>query len=167
MQVSIPRILVSSGFGQGGKSLLSTGLAVSLRKRGLSISCCVTGPNLLQSVIFNRLSKRYTRCLDISFISRAEVFRSLHHASLGSDIIIIDGKDSFLDGDTVGRFDHQAEFASSTGTPVLMLIPSGDFNHNVAALLRGYGAVFPQAVLKGLSLMSEELDAMEITILIS
>ncbi len=135
----IPRILIAGTSCKAGKSLLVLGLVVALRKRGLSVSCCVTGDALHQALIFSRLTRRYTRVLDRRLLSEGDLMASLYQAGLGADIVIIDGHGGLYDGvksnDNLGS---DAELAVLTNTPTVLLSELREASNSVAALVRGF-----------------------------
>jgi cobyrinic acid a,c-diamide synthase len=134
-----PRVLVAGTCSSVGKSLLSTGLAVALRKRGVSLSCCVTGQALHQALIYSRISRRYSRTLDRRMLNPDQVLLSLYQASLGADLILIDGTGGLYDGvvptDLRGS---DADVAAITKTPVVLVANLPEYSASVAALVKGY-----------------------------
>ncbi len=137
--LSTPRLFVGGTFSGVGKSLFATGLAVALRKRGLSLSCCVTGQALQQASIFHRISRRYTRVLDRRMLKPHEVLAALSQAGLGADVILIDGNGGLYDGAGPGDArGSDAEIALVSRTPVLLVADVPAFSNSVAALMKGY-----------------------------
>lgn len=137
--LSTPRLLIGGTFAGVGKSLFATGLAVALRKRGVSLSCCITGQALQQASLFHRISRRYTRVLDRRMLKPHEVLAALSQAGLGADLILIDGNAGLYDG--VGPGDARgsdAEIAIVSRTPVVLVADVPAYSNSVAALIKGY-----------------------------
>ena len=135
----IPRILIAATSCKAGKSLLVLGLVVALRKRGLSVSCCVTGDALHQALIFSRLTRRYTRVLDRRLLSEGDLMASLYQAGLGADIVIIDGHGGLYDGvKSAENLGSDAELAVLTNTPTVLLSELREASNSVAALVLGF-----------------------------
>ena len=139
LKTSVPRILVAGTGGGVGKSLLVLGLLVALRKRGMSVSCCVTGEALHHAALYSRITRRYTRVLDRKLLGHAELLNTLYQASLGADIVIIDGQAGLYDGvsanDLLGS---DAEIAQVTGTPVVLVHQLQDFSESVADFVHSF-----------------------------
>jgi cobyrinic acid a,c-diamide synthase len=138
-QVQVPRIIIAGAAQSVGKSLIGTGLAVALRKRNLSLSCCVSGPNLIQAVIYHRLSRRYVRCLDQKLLSGGQVVQTIRQAGLGADLVLIEGNGGLYDGYSPSNLrGSDAELAAMSGTPVVLVVDVKDLGNSIVALGRGY-----------------------------
>ncbi len=140
-QVACPRILIS-GIGPGvGKSLISIGLVHELRKRSISVSCCVVGPNLVQASILKRLTGRYVRCLDGCILSSSQNLNSLSQAASGADIVVIEGNAGLFDGYSAGTLrGSDAEIAGISRSPVILVADVSNFGNSLIALIKGYAA---------------------------
>lgn len=151
--ISVPRILITGVSSGVGKSLIATGLTVALRKRGLSVSCCVTGSDLHQAVLFQRMTRRYVRTLDQRFLSPELIQFNLYQASLGADVVVMDGSRGLHDGFLVGSAEgSDAELARITETPTVLVVPDIGFGESVAALVAGYDAFRGGRILNALLL---------------
>lgn len=141
--LSTPRIILSGTASGCGKSLICLSLALALRKRNLSVSCCINGPSLAQGVIYQRICRRYVRCFDNRLLTEGELLLSMQRASVGADIMLIDGREGLYDGSSPGTLrGSDAEIASTTRTPVLLVVDVSGLGPSVAAIVRGYkGAV--------------------------
>jgi len=130
---------------------LATGLAVALRKRGVSLSCCVTGQALHQALIYNRISRRYSRVLDRRMLTPDQVLESLYQAGLGADLILIDGQAGFYDGVAAGDTrGSDADFARRTKTPTILLTDVPEYSNSLAALIKGYSEFLDGVDVQGI-----------------
>lgn len=160
--LAVPRVLLSGTHTGVGKTLLGIGLTHELRRRNVSLSCCVIGPNLLQAIVLKRLSGRYVRCLDQNLLSSSQILTSCYMSSLGSDLVLLHGNRGLYDGNLAGSIaGSDAELAILTRTPVTLVVDGRGFGNSVAALFKGFsdfGAGFDLigAILNNLS--SEQLD---------
>ena len=151
--ITVPRLLITGISAGVGKSLVATGLTVALRKRGLSVSCCVTATDLHQAVLFQRMSRRYVRTLDQRFLSPEMIRFNLYQASLGADVVLMDGSGGLHDGFSVGvPAGSDAEIARITETPTVMLVPDSQFGESLAALVAGYDSFRGGRILNALIL---------------
>jgi cobyrinic acid a,c-diamide synthase len=149
--LSTPRLLVGGTFSGVGKSLLTTGLVVALRKRGLSVSCCLSGQAFQQASIYHRISRRYTRTLDRRMLKPYEVLAALSQAGLGADLVLIDGQGGLYDG--IGPGDARgsdAEIAILSRTPVVLVADLPEYANSVAALVKGYCQFTSGSLIKAL-----------------
>lgn len=83
------------------------------------------------------------RCFDNRLLSEGELLLSMQRASVGADIMLVDGREGLYDGTSPGTLrGSDAEIASATRTPVLLVVDVSGFGPSMAALVRGYkGAV--------------------------
>ena len=137
--LSTPRLVISGTAPQCGKSLIVMALAVALKSRKVSVSCCVNAPSLYFSAIYQRLTRRYVRCLDHRILSSKQMMQSLCQAALGADLILIDGTRGLYDGSAPGSLrGSDAELAAIAHIPVVLVIDVRGFGQSLAALIKGY-----------------------------
>jgi cobyrinic acid a,c-diamide synthase len=147
--LSAPRIMISGVSSSVGKSLLTIGLVVALRKKGMSVSCCVTGRALHQALVYTRITRRYCRIIDRQMLREEEIFTSLYQAGLGADVVIIDGHGGLYDGIAPGDFrGSDAEIAAMTQTPVLLVLPVRECSNSVSAVVRGFSQFTQESLVK-------------------
>jgi cobyrinic acid a,c-diamide synthase len=139
VKTTVPRVLIAGTAPGVGKSLVVLGLLVALRKQGLSVSCCVTGESLHTALLYSRVTRRYTRVLDRRLLGRSELLNTLYQASLGADLVIIDGRDGLFDGVSPGDMQgSDGELAITTGTPVVLVHVPEDLSESVVSVVRSY-----------------------------
>lgn len=137
--LSSPRVIISGAAPRSGKSLLVMAITVALKSRKVSVSCCVNSPSLYFSAIYQRLSRRYVRCLDHRILSSKQIMQSVCQASLGADLILIDGARGLYDGSSPGSLrGSDAELAAIAHIPVVLSVDVRGFGQSLAALVKGY-----------------------------
>jgi cobyrinic acid a,c-diamide synthase len=137
--VETPRLYIGGSSGSVGKSLLCLALAVELRSRNLSVACCTSVPRLAESILYQRITRRYVRCLDKTLLSEESVVTGFHGASIGTDIILIDGHAGLYDGQNAGSlWGSDASLARLTKTPVVLVLDGLQYGTSIAPLARGY-----------------------------
>ena len=135
-------MMISSPRSGCGKALFGIGLTHELRRRGVSVSCCVLGPNLRQSVLYRRLSGRYVRTLDADLLSPGQNLLGACSANVGADIVLVHGGDGLFDGPAAGGVSgSNAEMAALLHSPVLMVLDSRGSGSGLAAEFSGLSAV--------------------------
>jgi cobyrinic acid a,c-diamide synthase len=135
----VPRVLLAGAEGGVGKSLITLGVAYELRRRGLSVSVCITNPNISLAAVYRRISGRYVRCLDPRILSSSQIIQALAQAGVGADIVLIDGTGSLYDGGSAGAFDRSdADIAALTRTPTALVMNGAAAGNSLGAALKGF-----------------------------
>lgn len=151
VQTRIPRLLIGGVSSGVGKSLFVTGLIVALRKRGLSVSCCVTGSAIHQALIYTRLSRRYSHVIDRAILDADQVHEAITEAQRGADIVLIDGENGFYDGVAPGdEFSSDADIARLTQTPAILVANVPGYSNSLAALVKGFCSFSDRDLIQGL-----------------
>jgi cobyrinic acid a,c-diamide synthase len=139
LKFNSPRIIISGIRPRSGKSFIALGLMLALKKRNISVSCCIHGSRIHSAVLYQRILRRYVRCVDENILSPQEIRRSIEAACVGSDLLIIDGKEGLYDGRHPGNFhSSDAELSHLTRTPVILTVDADGFTNSLGALVRGY-----------------------------
>lgn len=137
--LTAPRILIAGARQGVGKSLVTLGLVYELRRRGLSVSVCTTNSNLSLGLVYRRVSGRYVRFLDSRLLSASQILSALYQASIGADIVLIDGSGGVFDGLSAGMFDGaDAELAALSRTPALLVMDAKGIGTSLGASFKGY-----------------------------
>lgn len=119
---AVPRIIISASSAGAGKSLVVLALMVALHKKGLSVSCCVTGEALRQASLYSHITRRYTRVLDRRLLDETQIKSALCQASIGADVLLIDGHGGCSGGVESGELlGSDVELAHMTGTPIVLV----------------------------------------------
>jgi cobyrinic acid a,c-diamide synthase len=145
-----PRILVSGVASRVGKSIFTLGLALALRKRKLSVSVVSLVPNIGQSLLYYRLTRRYSRVIDANILSLNQIKFALDQASVGADIVLVDGNAGLFDYRySNNSLQSDAKFAEWTKTPVLMVVDGFNMEESIGPLVRGYWACATEFAFAG------------------
>lgn len=137
--ITSSRILISGVSDQVGKTLLSIGIIHELRRKGISPSCVVLGPNLLQASIFRRITGRFVRTLDDHLLSANQNLITLDQAGVGADVVLVVGNNGLYDG-TKGALHRgsDAEFATLLRTPVVLVADAEHWGVSIQAMMKGF-----------------------------
>lgn len=139
--VSPTRIVLSGAHADVGKSLLTLGLAVALRKRNMGLSCCVVGNGWAQAALLRRLSGRFVRFLDERLQAAPQIVNSMQSAGVGADIVLIDGGNSLLEGWNPGNIKgSDSNVAIMTRSPIVLVVDGRRFRENVDGIIRDAAA---------------------------
>ncbi|MCB0332414.1 MAG: hypothetical protein KDD55_02875, partial [Bdellovibrionales bacterium] len=141
-RLQTPRVLLSGVSNGVGKFLLAVGIVHELRRLGYGVSCGVLGPNILQAVVLRRLTGRYVRCFDHTFLSRSQNVYNLFHASVGADVVFLLGQNGLFDSSLPSSLKgSDAEFATLSGTPVILTVDGSHLGTSIAAIIKGFDAL--------------------------
>lgn len=141
-KLATPRLMISGTAGGVGKSLITLGLAQELRRDNTGVSCLLTAPHLSQALLLRRLLGRYVGIIDSRILSAPQIATSILRASLGADIVLIDGSRGLFDG--VGSQmlrGSDAEIASLLKIPTVVVGDVGACGASIGATLKGFQEV--------------------------
>lgn len=142
---SVPRIGVIGIRSGAGKSFLVTGLILALRRRGISVACCVTGTAMHQATVYSRLIRRPVRSLDGALLSAKQLKDAVGQSGLGADMVLIDGQGGLYDTSASVDLDgSDASLARVTGTPCILVVDFHAITRSLAPIVGGF-AHFPDA----------------------
>jgi cobyrinic acid a,c-diamide synthase len=111
---------------------------MALRRRGLSVSVCVTGADLQQAVVYSRLSRRYVRCINPTLLDPEMMLDAIGQAGVGADLVLIDGHGGLYDGAVMGDLAGSDAFgAVHTATPGVVVLDVPGVSHTLAAVVSG------------------------------
>ncbi|WKZ56945.1 MAG: hypothetical protein QY326_09450 [Bdellovibrionota bacterium] len=138
-KLSTPRLMIG-GTGAGvGKSLITLGIAQELRRDNTSVSCLLTAPHLSQALILRRALGRYVGILDSHILSAPQIATGVLRASLGADVVLIDGSKGIFDG--VGpqlQRGSDAEIAALLKIPTVLVADVSHCGATIGPLMRGF-----------------------------
>ena len=121
-----------------GKSLVTTGILLALKRRGLGVSVVATGRPLQQAVIYNRLSRRFVRCLDQALLTPTQIRAAVGQAGRGADLVLIDGTGGLYDVADSQSGMTDATVAAAVQAPVVLVVDTPRVSRSVAAIIQGY-----------------------------
>lgn len=151
LRVSSPRLVVAGLSGDSGKTLLSLGLARSLRDRGLSVRAAKKGPDFIDAAWLAAATGAPCVNLDTFMMSR-EGIGSGWWSLRGADLVLVEGNRGLYDGvDTAGTH-STAELAKLLGAPVLLVVDTTKSTRTVAAQVLGCQTLDPDVPLGGIVL---------------
>ncbi len=136
MRLSSPRLVVAGLAGDGGKTLVSLGLARCLCDRGLEVRTGKKGPDYIDAAWLAAASGADCVNLDTFLMSR-EGIGSAAWSLRGADVAIIEGNRGLFDGFDSRGTHSTAELAKLLKAPVLLVVDATKKTRTVAALVLG------------------------------
>lgn len=135
---NIPRVFIGSHKGGAGKTIISTGLALSFQKRGYQVSVFKKGPDYIDAGWLGCLSGTKCRNLDLFLFEDVYNLYSFYQASKGMDIAIVEGNRGLFDGiDVFGSF-SSASLARLLKSPIILVLDCSKVTRSLAALVKGF-----------------------------
>jgi cobyrinic acid a,c-diamide synthase len=140
-----PARLVIAGVSSGvGKTTVTCALALSLRRRGLSVVTFKCGPDYLDPTYHVRASGQPSHNLDGWMMGQHAVLETFARASRGHDLALIEGVMGLFDGaDPSSDEGSSAQIAKWLDAPVLLVVDASGMARSLAALTHGFFAFDP------------------------
>ncbi len=149
MQRVLPRAVIAGLSGDSGKTMLSLGLTVALRSRGLRVAPFKKGPDFIDSAWAGAAAGAPGRNLDTFLMGEAPVLGSVARAAVHSDIAVIEGNRGLYDGMDAAGTHSTARLARLLGAPVVLVVEAYKATRTVAALVKGCQALDPDLWISG------------------
>ncbi|MBI5527447.1 MAG: cobyrinate a,c-diamide synthase [Deltaproteobacteria bacterium] len=151
-EAGFPRVLIAGLAGDTGKSLVSLGLTVALRRTGLRVAPFKKGPDFIDAAWLGAAAAAPGRNLDTYLMPADAIIESLRRAALSSDVAVIEGNRGLFDGvDAVGSH-STAQLARLVGAPVVLVVDATKATRTVAAQVLGCRALDPDLEIAGVIL---------------
>ncbi len=136
-RITVPRIIISSIKGKGGKTLATVSLMQALSREGYRVSAFKNGPDFIDPGYHREILKTYSRNLDY-FLMGDSVAGLFYKQSKDSDIALIEGNHGLYDSiDGISEDGSTAQMAKLLGAPVLVVIDGERMNRTIGAIVRG------------------------------
>ncbi len=149
-QVQIARIVVAGTESGVGKTSLTLGLVMLLRRRGLRVQTFKVGPDYLDPTYLTLASGRPCYNLDGWMSGEAYVRELFCRATQDVDIAVVEGVMGLFDGADEGSLDGStAQIAQWLAAPVLLVTNAHGSARSLAALVHGYSSFEPGITVSG------------------
>src|ERR1039457_1083800 len=148
--MQIPRIVVAGTESGVGKTSLTLGLVMLLRRRGLRVQTFKVGPDYLDPTYLALASERPCYNLDRWMTGETYVRELFCRASQDADIAVVEGVMGLFDGADEGSLEGStAQVAKWLAAPVLLVANVQGMARSVAALVHGYSTFEPGICVAG------------------
>jgi cobyrinic acid a,c-diamide synthase len=147
-----PGLVVAGLSGDGGKTLVTLGLAATWANFGWKVAPFKKGPDYIDAAWLTLAAGRPCRNLD-TFLMKDDTIRdSWRRWCLDADAAIIEGNRGLFDGMDVEGSHSTATLAKLLDIPVLLVVDATKMTRTVAALVKGVQAMDPDLNLMGIIL---------------
>ena len=140
----VPRLLIGSLSGGGGKTLVSAGILAALRRKGFAVAPFKKGPDYIDAAWLTQAAGTACRNLDLFLMSEETVKRSFQCGAANADLALIEGNRGLFDGaDARGTY-SSAELAKVLRAPVVLVVDCAKTTRTAAALVLGCQRLDPR-----------------------
>jgi len=134
---SAPRIIISALKGSGAKTIVSLGLVLAFKNKGLTVKPFKKGPDYIDAAWLSKAADEKCRHLDVFLMGDQGVHDIFHKHSLGGDVSLVEGNRGLFDGvDIYGTY-STAKIASLLQIPVILIVDCTKTTNTIAALVSG------------------------------
>jgi hydrogenobyrinic acid a,c-diamide synthase (glutamine-hydrolysing) (EC 6.3.5.9)/cobyrinate a,c-diamide synthase (EC 6.3.5.-) len=149
MELTTPRLIISSYKGKSGKTIATLAIANALIRAGFTVSMFKVGPDYIDPSLHGLITGSPSRNLDYVLMGSG-VLERLYRYSMGSDIALIEGVAGLYDSvDGSSELGSTAQLAKLTKTPVLLVINGERINRTARAIIRGLRQFDPEVKIIG------------------
>ena len=142
--LTVPRMVISSYRGRGGKTLATMALLAALSRAGRVASAFKNGPDFIDPGHHAAVLGRPSRNLDYVLMGDRIPERFYRYSS-GTDIAVIEGNHGLYDSlDGRSEDGSTAQLAKVLGAPVVLVVDGERTNRTVGAMVRGLRSFDPQ-----------------------
>ncbi|SPE30908.1 Cobyrinic acid A,C-diamide synthase [Candidatus Sulfotelmatomonas gaucii] len=158
---AMPRLLIAGLSGGSGKTLVTMGLLLLLRRAGVDVRAFKKGPDYIDASWLAWASGHTARNLD-AWLMGQETARNLFQKYAISDgVNLIEGNRGLFDGvDAAGRY-SSAALAATLNAPIVLVIDATKMTRTAAALVLGCQKLEPGGLIQGVLLNNVNGDRHE------
>ena len=148
----MPRLLVAGLSGGAGKTIVTLGLLLLLRRAGFEVRAFKKGPDYIDPAWLAWASAHPARNLDAFLMGTEAVRASFVRHSVSGGINMIEGNRGLFDGlDAAGTY-SSANLAEILGAPIVLVLDATKMTRTAAALVLGCQKLDPRVSIRGVVL---------------
>lgn len=136
--MNYPRIILAGTNSGVGKTTLTMGLILALKKRGLIIQPFKAGPDYIDPSYHSLVSNRNCRNLDTWMLSEDAVLELFERQARICDMSIIEGAMGLYDGLESKEEGSSAHLAKILKSSVILVVDARSLSRSAAAVVLGY-----------------------------
>jgi len=151
MQTRCPRLLIAGTSGDSGKTVVTLGLLLALRRRGILPVAFKKGPDYIDSAWLSWAAGLPCRNLD-TFLQPGDRILESFVGRASAEINLIEGNRGLLDGMDLEGTHSSASLARLLDAPVVLVVNASKMTRTVAAAVVGCRQLEPDLQLGGVIL---------------
>jgi cobyrinic acid a,c-diamide synthase len=149
---SLPRLLVAGMSGGSGKTMVSLGLLLSLRRAGIAVRAFKKGPDYIDAAWLTWASAHSARNLDTFLMGLECVVSSFTQNALAEGINVIEAARGLFDGFDIAGTHSSAALSKLLRVPVVLIVDATKITRTAAALVFGCQKFDPELSIRGVIL---------------
>ncbi|MBI2954675.1 MAG: hydrogenobyrinic acid a,c-diamide synthase (glutamine-hydrolyzing) [Chloroflexi bacterium] len=146
-------LTIAAPQGRSGKTTVSLGLGLALRRRGLVVQPFKKGPDYIDPSWLSTTG-RSCRNLDAVLMSEKMLLASFQQACRGANFALIEGAMGLYDGFDSGGRGSTSHISRLLGSPVVLVVNAARMTISAAAMVSGYQHFEPESNIRGVILNS-------------
>ncbi len=147
-----PRLLIAGISGGSGKTIVSMGLLLLLRRAGVEVRAFKKGPDYIDPSWLSWAAANPARNLDTLLMGVSGVHSSFASNSIADGVNLIEGNRGLFDGfDTAGTH-SSAALADALSTPIVLVLDATKMTRTAAAVVLGCQHLDPRISIRGVVL---------------
>ena len=154
-----PRIIFAGTNSGVGKTTLTMGLILALKRRGFNVQPFKAGPDYIDTSYHTHVSGRICRNLDPWMLSKNTILELFQRQAKSSDISVIEGAMGLYDGLLGKQEGSSAHLAKITRSPVILIVDARSLSRSAAAIVLGYKEFDREVDLRGVILNNIASDS--------
>lgn len=136
--IRCPRILFAAPQSASGKTTVTLGVMLALRKSALIVQPFKAGPDYLDPMQHSAGCLRMSRNLDSWLMRPAAILELFTRNAQGADISVIEGAMGLYDGAASSQYGSSAHLSKILRIPVILVINAASLSRSAAAVVLGY-----------------------------
>lgn len=135
--IRYPRILFAAPQSASGKTTVTLGVMLALRKSGLKVQPFKAGPDYLDPMQHSAVCARGGRNLDSWMMKPATILELFTRNAKGADVSVIEGAMGLYDGAACVEYGSSAHLSKILKIPVILVINAASFSRSAGAIALG------------------------------
>jgi len=151
-KISCPRFLVSALRGSSAKTIVSLGITVSLKRRGLWVFPYKKGPDYIDAAWLSEAAGEECKHLDLFIMGEDGVKEVFLRCARENSISIIEGNRGIYDGVDIHGTYSTARIARLFDIPVILIVDCTKITNTISSLILGCQKFDPKVRFGGIIL---------------
>ncbi|MBC7324713.1 MAG: cobyrinate a,c-diamide synthase, partial [Moorella sp. (in: Bacteria)] len=146
------RLVIAAPHGRSGKTTVTLGLIIALRRKGLVVQPFKKGPDFIDPSWLTLAAGRSCRNLDLYFLPPQELEHHFRLSCRDADLGLVEGAMGLFDGLDLEGSNSTAAVACTLAAPVILVIDAIRMTRSAAAMVQGFQNFDPRVKIAGVIL---------------